>query len=216
MIKRTGISRNIIKRRISIISGLPFHLEFSMSNGVLTAQIALSLQQEFEKHGYEVLHDHRLQITGSSDKLGKLRIWIGDSPKRIILLSDLDIAIINPNDNKVVALIEIEETTNKPKVILGDILAFLLGNGISFRGKYDFKIGKWTTLIVIGHDERQSHDMRNAYLNEQMNSIKSKLDTDTPNASIGRIVVDSYSDEKQLEEKLNDHVFEVIEFFRIL
>lgn len=185
-----------------------------MSKGALTAQLAFSLQQEYEKQGYVVLHDHSSQETGSPDKLGKLRTWVGDTPKRQTLLSDLDIAIVNPDDNIVVALIEIEETTDKPKVILGDILAFLLGNGISFKGKHDFQIGEWTTLVVICHDENQSHDERIAFLNEKTNFLKSKLDT--LNASIGRIVVDTYADEKQLVEALDHHIHEAIALFEIV
>lgn len=185
-----------------------------MSNGSLTALIALSLQQECKKQGYVVIHDHGLLEVGSPDKPGKLRTWFGDTPKRQTLLSDLDIAIVNPDDSIVVALIEIEETTDKPKVILGDILACLLGNGISFKGKHDFQIGEWTTLVVIGHDEHQSHDVRIAFLNEQTNSLKSKLDT--LNATIGRIIVDTYADEKQLAEKLDHHIHEAIAHYEIV
>lgn len=185
-----------------------------MSNGTVTARIALSLQKEYKRQGYDVLHDHGLQELSSAYKPGKLRTWFGDTPNRQTLLSDLDIAIVNPDDNIVVALIEIEETTNKPKVILGDILAFLLGNGISFRGKNDFQIGEWTTLVVLSHDERQSHDARIAFLSEQTNSVKSKLDT--PNAAIGRIVVDSFTDERQLGEKLDHHINEAIAHYEIV
>lgn len=183
-----------------------------MPNGEITARVADSLQQEFGKKGFHITHDHRLGNIDSPDNLGKLRTWFGEKPKREMLLADLDIAIIS-TDDKVVALIEIEETTDKPKVILGDILAILLGSGITFKNKHDFQIREWTTLIVMSHDQRQSHQARNEFLSNQLNSLKSNLNT--PNAKIERIMVDSFADEKQLEEKLRQHVTKAIAHYEI-
>lgn len=178
-----------------------------MPRGELTARVADSLQKEFEKKGFLVIHDHRLGNIETTDNLGKLRTWFGETPKRETLLADLDIAIIS-TDGKVVALIEIEETTDKPKVILGDMLAILLGSGISFKDKHDFQIREWTMLIVMSRDRHQSHQLRDEFLSNHINSLKSNLDT--PNAKIGRIIVDSFEDEKQLREKLEQHITKAI------
>jgi len=179
-----------------------------MSNGTLTAQVACLLLQEFDQQGFDVLHDHGQKEIDSLDKLGKLRSWFGSALKSETVLADLDIAIVSRHDKKICALIEIEETTDKPKVILGDVLATLLGNGIAFQGRHDLKVGKWTTLIVIVYDAHQSHLDRLAFLAEQANTLKSKLTT--PNATIGRIIVDTFTDKMQLEHKLKQHISEAV------
>jgi hypothetical protein len=179
-----------------------------MSNGVLTAQVARSLQHEFDQQGYDILHDHRQKEIDQPDKLGKLRSWFGSALKREMVLADLDIAIVSHHDKKVYALIEVEETTAKPKVILGNVLATLLGNGITFQGKHDLLVGKWTTLLVMVYDPHQSLFDRCAFITEQTNNLKGKLTT--PNASIGRIIVDTFTGKMQLENKLRQHLSEAV------
>ena len=179
-----------------------------MSNGTLTAQVAHLLQQEFNQQEFDVLHDHGQKEIDSSDKLGKLRSWFGSALKSETVLADLDIAIVSRHDKKIYALIEIEETTDKPKVILGDILATLLGNGIAFQGKLDLQVGEWTTLFVMVYDIHQSHLNRLAFLAEQTGLLKRNLTT--PNATIGRIIIDTFSDKEQLECKLWQHINEVV------
>jgi len=179
-----------------------------MSNGMLTAQVARLLQQELNEQGFDVLHDHGQKEIDSPDKLGKLRSWFGAALKSETVLADLDIAIVSHHDKKIYALIEIEETTNKPKVILGDVLATLIGKGIAFQGKLDLQVGEWTTLVVMVYDTRQSHLDRLAFLAEQTDILKRKLTT--PNASIGRIIIDTFSDRVQLEYKLRRHISEAV------
>ena len=183
-----------------------------MLNGDLTARIARSLQEEFNRKKFDinVLHDHRQNESDLTDKAGKLRSWFGPKPKPEFetLLSDLDIAIVSRSDNKVYALIEIEETTDKPKVILGDVFAALLGSGIAFQGNYDFKVGEYTTLIVMVADKNESHSKRLIFLNEQIAILKEKLIT--PNAKIKRIIVVSYKDEAELKDRLMPQVYEAI------
>jgi len=179
-----------------------------MSNGEETARIADFLQREPSRQGLDVLHDHKLIGKDSPDKLGKLRSYFGSTPTLKTILGDLDIAIVSRDDSKIYTLIEIEETTAKPKVILGDILATLLGNGIAFKGKQDLQVGEWTTLVVMVHDKHQSHLDCLAFLTEQTNNLKQNL---SPlNARIGRIIVDSFSDEMQLESKLRAHINEAV------
>jgi hypothetical protein len=177
-----------------------------MPNGALTAQIAHSLQKGFEK--FDILHDHRHKDVELPGKLGKLRSWFGTEFTSESLLADVDIAVVSKNDKKIYALIEIEETTDKPKVILGDILAILLGSGIAFQGTHDLRVGEWTTLIVMGYDAHNLHNDRLAFLTKQANDLKAKLHT--PNASIGQIILDSFSDKMELENKLGQHVSEAI------
>src|ERR1051325_7795554 len=142
-----------------------------MAHGVLTAQVAQRLLPEFNGRGFDILHDHGQKQLDLEDTPGKLRSWFGSDLTRETALADLDLAIVSRETQKVYALVEIEETTHKPKVILGDIFATLLGDGIIFQGE-SLHIGSWTTLIVLAHNERASHQDRMAYLEQQANQLK--------------------------------------------
>ncbi len=179
-----------------------------MANGELTKQVARVLQQEFNSKGVDILHDHGQKGIDPSINLGKLRSYFGSSARSDTILADLDVAVVSRDSEKVYALIEIEETTDKPKVILGDVLAALLGNGIMFQGRQNLRVGNWTTLVVMVRDVHQSHSDRLAYLAEQTNHIRANLLT--PNASIGQIVIDTFSDDEQLIYRLRKHISNAI------
>ena len=85
------------------------------SHGQLTAEIGNSLK--FER--YDVLYDHGI----SSTSVGRIVSYFSDKNERGTQLSYLDIAIVKKNTDQAVALIEIEETANRPKTIIGDIFA---------------------------------------------------------------------------------------------
>jgi site-specific recombinase len=57
-------------------------------------------------------------------------------------------------------------------------------------------------------DTHQSHHDRLAFLAKKIRLIQENLKT--PNATIGRIIIDSFSDEKQLEDKLRRHIREAV------
>ncbi len=147
--------------------------------------------------------------------LGKIRAWNGDTYKSETILADLDMAVVSHaaavshEQERVYALIEIEETSNKPKVILGDVLATLLGKGIKFQGTRDLQVGRWTTLIVLARDKHQSQLSRLPYLEAQCKYLRENLLT--PNASIGRVVINTFVDELQLEEKLRQSITEALD-----
>jgi hypothetical protein len=179
-----------------------------MSKGTLTIQVARSLRLEFDRQGFDLFNDHGKKGIDPTEKVGKLRSWFGPAIKFESVLADLDIAIVSRYDKKIYALIEIEETTEKPKAILGDILATLIGNGISFKGEHDYKVGKWTTLVVMVNISRQSQSERLKFLVEQVNLIKRGLKT--PNALIGTIIIEPFSNYVQLEGKIREHIIEAI------
>lgn len=179
-----------------------------MAHGVVTSRIARLLQQELGQQGYDVLHDHGQLGIDPKDKLGKIKSWYGLTYNSNAILADLDIAVVG-QDSKVFALVEIEETTDKPKVILGDVLATLLGHNITFQGKRNLLVGEWTTLVIMAHSVQHSHQDRLSYLEGQVNRIRSGLST--PNAVIGRIVVDTFDSESQLEHKLRNHIQQALQ-----
>jgi hypothetical protein len=179
-----------------------------MAKGALTVQAAHKLQDQFNAQGFDILYDHGKKGIDPPTKLGKIRSWFGDSYQSETILADLDIAVVSNNKERVYALIEIEGTANKPKVILGDVITALLGNGIKFQGKRDLRIGKWTTLIVMAHDANQNYLNRILYLTKQSNFLRENLLT--PNASIGQVIIDTFSDDVQLDDKLNKHINDAI------
>ena len=171
-----------------------------MTLGRLTASVAIQLSQELSSKGFDVLFDHASKGTVPPETLGKIASWFGPEYNSITRLGFLDIAVVSRHAQKALALVEIEETTDKPKVLLGDILATLLGGGIKFQGNRHLQIGSWTTLIVMGRSRWPSHQARISFLLEQAEELKNKLAT--PNASIGQIVIDLFRDEKDLLDKL--------------
>jgi hypothetical protein len=98
------------------------------------------------------------------------------------------------------ALVEIEETNDRPKTVLGDAFAILFGDGISFKGN-TIDVGEYTTLIILGH-RFQDHSGRVAHFSRKINSMKSMLATN--NAKIGEIKISTYSDGSNLTELLDD------------
>jgi hypothetical protein len=189
-------------------SALHLEEEKHMAKGALTVQAAHKLQDQFNAQGFDILYDHGKAGIDPPTKLGKIRSWFGDSYQAETILADLDIAVVSKHKERVYALIEIEGTANKPKVIFGDVITALLGNGINFQGKRDLRIGKWTTLIVMAHDANQNHLIRIPYLTKQSNFLRENLLT--PNASIGQVIIDTFSDDVQLEDKLNKHINDAI------
>jgi hypothetical protein len=130
--------------------------------------------------------------------VGKIVSHFSDKNERGTQLSYLDIAIVKKNTNQAVALIEIEETANRPKTIIGDIFAFLMGERVMFQGK-ELEVGNSTTLIVLGYSKLQ-HPKHNQYILEKVAQAKSALGT--KNCEIGRIVIETYSDKNKLSSQL--------------
>ena len=166
------------------------------SHGQLTVKVAETLCSYYEAKGYGVLYDH----DSTKENVGKTVSWFGDKYSRESELSQLDIAIVEKGSDKVLALIEIEETNDTPKTFMGDLFGVFLGDHISFRGERELSVGEYTTLIVLGKS-KVMHRKRNVYLHEQGIKIKSNLST--ANSAIGNIVIDTFADEKGLHEFLS-------------
>jgi len=175
-----------------------------MADGALTMKMARVLGQEIKWQYWEVLCGHGEPGIDPVESLGKLRAWYSPKYANSSILADLDIAIVQRNTNQVVALIEVEETTCKPKVLLGNVLATLMGSQISFQGKRHLSVGTRTTLIVLAKCPTRAYKDRIAFLQEQLIPVTAHLMT--PNAAIGQVVMDGFLDELELEEKLKMHI----------
>jgi hypothetical protein len=180
-----------------------------MANGELTARIARRLSQKLELRGFDILFDHGDRQTDPPDKLGEIVSWFGHKLRLDARLALLDIAVVSRDSDKAFALIEIEESSATPKVLLGDVLATLLGDKVTFQHDRDLKVGQWTTLIVLTRaDKRGSKESLVAFLEDRLNRLRYALST--PNASIDRIVVATFGDESELEAKLTQAVKEAL------
>ena len=148
------------------------------SHGQLTARIANQLQLKFK--AYNIYHDHG----GAEGGAGRITSYFGKK-ERAYLLSFIDIAIVERESNRLVALIEIEETEDKPKTLLGDAFCALMGEGVKYHDT-DLTVGAWTSLIVVGVS-KLLHATRAEYIFEHLEAARAGLGTG--NARVGHVVI---------------------------
>lgn len=179
-----------------------------MADGPLTAKMARLLSVWLEEHRFEVLCvcGHRGNETPLPENLGHIVSWFGHNYNRDSRLALLDIAVIS--GTKALALVEIEESSDEPKTLIGDLFATLMGDHISYRGQ-ELEVGAFTTLIVLGRNKRGQSDSA-ALLEQHGNSLLSTLRSG--NASIGRIVVDTFRDESELEAKMKEQIEKALSY----
>ena len=173
------------------------------SHGEITVGIARNITDDWNKRGYDVFYDHG----ASSKNTGKIVSVSRKDYKRGDELSQLDIAIVErASGNKVVALIEIEETSDRPKTILGDVFGVLFGKHLFFK-RTELKVGEFTTLFVVGI-KKTKLEGRNLYIQGQINKVKASLDTQ--NSRIGNVMVMVFENEDELVKKLPLELEELI------
>jgi hypothetical protein len=160
------------------------------SHGELTVKLAERISLDWEDRGFNLLHDHG----PASENVGKIVSTIMKEYRKEDELSQLDIAIVKQGSNKVAVLIEVEETTDKPKTFLGDIFGVLFGECICFKRKV-LDVGNFTTLLVVGI-KKTNHKNRNEYILDRVNRVKASLGTQ--NTKIGKVVIKDYTDEAEL------------------
>ena len=175
-----------------------------MSEGELTAHAARFLIGLPNLRDFEVLFDHGDPSIDPPGQLGNISSWFGDRYDYNSQLALLDIAVIDRRTDKAIALIEIEETSANPKTIFGDAFGTLMGDHITFHGKRRLSVGEFTTLIILFRQKAADRTDRLIYLREQIEALKPCIRSG--NASIGRLVMDTYLNGTVLEQKLNDIV----------
>ena len=173
------------------------------THGQLTSAAAQSIMGELNRRGYDVYYDHGKK----GDFVGKIAVSINKDLGRVKEISQMDIAVINKKSNKVIALVEIEETTDNPKKLIGDIFSIIMGNSIHPPIREKVGVGEWTTLIIIGKGTR--HDERNKYILEMANNARPAMGT--VNSSIGNIVIESFPDNGNLENTLMKQIDDAIQ-----
>ena len=170
------------------------------THGELTAKMGRWLEKELKLRGYDVLYDHGSAQEGS----GKIVSWFGEEYDRDARLSQLDIAIVEQRSDKAVGFIEIEETNDSPKTLLGDVFGFLLGEKVDFgksQNRRKLLVGPWTTLVILGKSE-DPNPKRIGYIHANVEKVRSTLAT--ANSKIGKVDIKHFADEEKLKEQLQD------------
>jgi hypothetical protein len=165
-------------------------------HGELTTKLAEMISPYWKDRGFKLLHDHGR--APSMENIGKIVSTLNQEYKNGDELSQLDIAIVNQDTNQIAILLEIEETTDKPKTFLGDIFGVLIGQHIFFK-RNELLVGPATILVVVGINPT-NHPDRNDHIQNQVNKIKSNLAT--RNARLEKVVVITYPNEAALFEQL--------------
>jgi len=165
------------------------------THGQMTAITARRLSQDWNERGYDVLYDH----SRASEYVGKIVSWSGNVYNREAELGQLDIAIVEKSSDKAIALIEIEETNDKPKTLLGEIFGFLFGDQVTFREGRRLLVGQWTIFVVLGKS-KIPHVKRLQHIRDKVERIRPELST--ANSRIGKTAIESFADQAELSALL--------------
>jgi hypothetical protein len=177
--------------------------KFMNAHGQLTADLAQSIREEMSNRGFDVYCGHGKagtftgQIVSSTEEMYKR----GDE------LGHLDIAIVKKETNDAVALIEIEETNDKPKTVFSDVFGTLMGNFITLPHKGKSTVGNQTTLIILCKGEK--HEDRIRHIEEKARMTRSALGTG--NSEIGNIVIRPFASKAQLKKRLIKQINKAIQ-----
>ena len=116
-----------------------------MSHGKLTSTLGSSLRERLaEKSDMEVLYDH-----GKSTEpgVGALHLVMRDMPvSRASIVADADIAIVK--GDRVLLLVEVEESSTESKTVIGDLAVPLLCDRMRFTGR-DYSLDNAVVLVVL-------------------------------------------------------------------
>lgn len=175
-----------------------------MANGQkFTVPAAAYLREYYRNSTYHVFYDH------GSYPSQRIYSWFGTSyttPYAAKHLSWIDIIVADPKSGKVDKIFEIEDSAAKPKTLVADLMAVLLGDGLAFASRSDWQVGEWTSLIVLAYVSTSAaqakYQARLEHVQRHTTSFLTCLKT--RNAAIGRIVLKTFKDLGELESKLEN------------
>ena len=177
------------------------------THGQLTAQMGARLESWLAPLGYEVLYDHG---EGAKDNVGNIVAWFGEdaAPTHATSMSQLDIAVVKSINGKrhAVALIEIEESDDRPKNVLGDLFGALLADHVGYGGE-QLAVDARTALILMARGP-EAHQARMERLVGNVRQCRGLMLG--RNSAIGHIAGELFSDEAEMETKLRKHVEEAL------
>jgi hypothetical protein len=168
-----------------------------MPAGEITGRVARKLAQKLAPRGFDVLFDHGDSSIDSPDRLGEIVAWFGPQYNQKARLAVLDIAVVSRDTGKVLALVEVEESSATPKTLLGDVFATLLGESFMFQGRRELDVNDRTVLIVL-------LCAKTGGKREQILAVRDRLGQllPLPRTLVKRVKIDAFASEAELEEKL--------------
>lgn len=183
-----------------------------MANGQLyTVPAAQQLHTFLDPAVFQLYYDH-----GVAPDAQQIVVWYGKEyapPFRLQKLAHLDMALIQRSSSRVLALIEIEDTTANTKTLLGDLMVTLLGSGLAIGSQTHWSLGPWTAFIVFAHvatpARQQAYQRRFDYLQAEVTHLLPHIETN--NAKIGRVLLDSFVTQTELDDKLRRYLHEIIQ-----
>jgi hypothetical protein len=137
-------------------------------HGEITGAVGSQLTSDLWAQGYGVMYDHG---TGGGENVGVTSAWIGDEKKKDNRLAEIDVVIYARKERNAVLLVEIEESGDNPKKIIGAALATLLADNIASSGKENFPIGDWTTLLIAARGEGEAHIARTKEIESRISQL---------------------------------------------
>ena len=164
---------------------------------IFTAPTAAFLAEHYRHADRQVFYDH------GGDDAQRLYAWFGAAyvqPNPAQHLAWVDIVVADPTSRTVYQIVEIEDSSARPKTILADLMAVLLGDGLAFGGHVDWQIGAWMTFFVCVYAKAGTAPTRLAYLHQQVTQLQPCLQT--RNAAIGRIVLATFQNQTELIQQL--------------
>lgn len=169
----------------------------SKSHGKMTVALGSDLLGELWGKGYAVYYDHG---KGGDEGVGVTSSWIGGEKKRDNRLAEIDIAITRREENKAILLVEIEESGDNPKKIIGAAIAILLGDNVSPSGQPALNTGSWTTLLVLAKGEGTPHESRTREIETRITQLFGVAGNNR--LRIGRINLELFQDQRELKSKI--------------
>ena len=129
----------------------------------------------------------------------------GSVYRRDAWLALLDIAVVSRDSENALVLVEIEVAIATPEKLMADVLTTLIGDHVTFQSKRELKVGSRTRLVVLSKARKtEARSIRLELLQERLNQIRGQLST--ANASIGRVAMDTFQNESDLDAKLSREV----------
>jgi hypothetical protein len=170
------------------------------ADGELTGRLGEEIQKKLSGEGYTIHYDHG---PSGSPGVGAISAYYSEKKHRETKLADLDIAILDPK-GRVILLVEIEESDDRPKTILGDAMTVLLADGIDCKDGPLEKIGEWTTLLIIAMGSGEKHEKRRKVIEERLEMIRSGAQPGK--IRVGAVKVRLFEEESELRGIVGEYL----------
>lgn len=138
------------------------------ADGKMTAELGQLLELEISGPEIKVIYDHGDK---QNENVGAISAYY-DELRRDTKLAEIDIAILDKDDN-VILLIEVEESDDRPKTIIGDAMTIFLSDGIAFKGETKKPNSDEIILLILFREPESGHEERNRKIEEKLNGLLS-------------------------------------------